>query len=80
MTSYRIYCLDRAGHIVQHASFDAVDDSDAIARLERYDDSHDRELWQDHRKVILIPARSDGTERNPCHIATDAKRAYSSES
>lgn len=59
MAAYRLYCLERSGHIVQHVSFEADDDGQAIAVIELYDDSTDRELWHDHRKVIVIPARPE---------------------
>jgi hypothetical protein len=57
MPAYRLYCLERSGHIVQHTVLDAEDDTQAIALVELYDDSTDRELWQDRRKVIVIPAK-----------------------
>lgn len=70
MGTYRVYCLDRTGHIVQQAAFDAVDDAEAIARLERYSDSTDRELWQERRKVIVLPARAGPVDVEPPGIAT----------
>jgi hypothetical protein len=57
MPAYRLYCLERSGHIVRHTTLEAEDDTQAIALVELYDDSTDRELWQDRRKVIVIPAK-----------------------
>jgi hypothetical protein len=56
MTEYRLYCLDRKGHIVQRAAFEAEGDEQAIALIDGYDPATDRELWQEHRKVLLVPA------------------------
>ena len=58
MSEYRLYCLDQKGHIVQRTAFEAACDADAIAQIELYDPETDRELWQEHRKVLLIPART----------------------
>ena len=69
MASYRLYCLDAASHIVEQAEFEAEDDGQAIVVVQHYDDSTDRELWHERRKVIVVPARRKD-HPNPSHIAT----------
>lgn len=60
MKEYRIYCLDAAGHILDHAYFEAEGDEQAMLRAEEYDPTTQREIWHDHRKVVLLTPRMPG--------------------
>lgn len=51
---YRVYALSPAGSILHQAYFQADDDAQAVAWAEAWQETGRCELWQGHRKVIMI--------------------------
>lgn len=50
MAYYRLYFMNRRGHIARVEEFDAADDAKAIALADE-DDTQPKELWCSSRKV-----------------------------
>jgi hypothetical protein len=57
---YKLYCLDKRGHILHRHDFEAADDGAALkmVREVREHPDLDCELWQRARKIASLPARS----------------------
>ena len=55
MAEYRLYCLDRDGHIRRRHEIDAADDAAAIAAARAIAAESAAELWCGTRKVALLP-------------------------
>jgi hypothetical protein len=65
MTSYRLYCLDGAGHISLADWIEAGDDQEALAHARELKDGARRcEVWQNNRFVATF---SDQRLRGPNH-------------
>ncbi len=58
MTCYRLYFMDRGGHIHRFQEFDAVDDHDALPKAALLRSQSGMELWTDSRRVRRWEARS----------------------
>jgi len=56
MAWYRLYLMDRAGHIRDAVDIDCEDDVQALAAAERNHAGPEMELWQCDRRVKLFPA------------------------
>jgi hypothetical protein len=56
MAVYRLFCLDRDGHIFHREDFDSADDPAAIAFARTKFPGDDCELWELGRRVALIRA------------------------
>lgn len=56
LAEYRAYLIGSDGHIQGYEPLICPDDDAAIAAAKRLVDSHDVELWEGTRKVILLPA------------------------
>jgi anaerobic ribonucleoside-triphosphate reductase len=54
MADYRLYCLDRAGHIGHGEWIEAANDDDAIALVTAKKLAVDCELWEGNRLVATI--------------------------
>ena len=51
MIQYRVFVLDKAGHIVRAHVVDAPDDGAATEGAKQYVDGHDVEVWDGKRMV-----------------------------
>ena len=56
MQDYRVYRLNRDGHILRGEYIAAVDDERAIQMVREHAHDTDCEIWLGSRKVALIPA------------------------
>lgn len=57
MPSYRLYCLDGAGHIGLADWIEADDDEDAVRMARKVrPDAHKCEIWQKQRLVAKLSA------------------------
>ena len=54
MLQYRVFVMDRAGHIVRAHVVDAPDDEAATEQARQYVDGHDVEVWQLSRKIAYF--------------------------
>jgi hypothetical protein len=59
MHDYKLYFLDRTGHIAHAVDFRCDSDADALALAEQHRDGRDLELWQQARLVRQLPARAE---------------------
>ena len=55
MPEYRLYFLDRAGHIFRATDMVCDDDGAALARMRAETHLHGLELWQQGRQVRRLP-------------------------
>jgi hypothetical protein len=60
---YRAYILNDAGKIINVREIVARDDAEAIAQAKQYVDGCDIELWQQGRKVKLLPSKDQAGPR-----------------
>jgi hypothetical protein len=65
MQSYRLYCLNEAGHFFRCDEFNAADDAAASAEARERQGESAAELWCGARMVtsFKVPAHSDGGRR-----------------
>jgi len=56
MAGYRLYFMDRAGHIRDAVDLECVDDDDAIRTAGGRADGRSMELWRRTRQVMVFPA------------------------
>jgi len=58
--AYRVFLIDRNGHISRPAEhIDCSDDQEAIEKAQRLVDGHDVELWDGVRLVKRFPRQAD---------------------
>ena len=60
MLDYRLYFLDRTGHIHGVVEFDCPNDADAIAHADTYADGRPMELWRRDRWIRRFPGDDPG--------------------
>jgi hypothetical protein len=60
MNEYRVYRIDKDGHIFAPPhGFSSASDAAAIETASQMIDGHDIELWQQSRLVARLPARKE---------------------
>jgi len=59
MAGYRLYFMDRAGHIRDAVDLECIDDEDAIRKVADHADGHSMELWRRARRVMEFPAPAE---------------------
>jgi hypothetical protein len=59
MPGYRLYFLDKHGHITGVLELDCPDDAQAVAAAESHHAGEAMELWERGRIVHEFPARQD---------------------
>jgi len=69
MLYYRLYFLDRTGHIHGVVEFDCSNDADAIAHADTYADGRPMELWRRERWIRRFPG-----DEPPCAAGPPALR------
>jgi hypothetical protein len=64
MVGYRLYYMDKDGHILKAAEFVGMDDAEALVWAEQQWDGRFMELWSGTRRVMEFPPQSheDGAE------------------
>jgi hypothetical protein len=56
MQDYRLYLMDRTGHVVTALELDCADDDEAVARADRERRDQPAELWQRARRLFTFEA------------------------
>ncbi len=64
MLYYRLYVLERDGHVVSAIVFESEDDAAAIAFAEAQGEPRAMELWNEARRVKAFEARGAGSHAN----------------
>lgn len=68
--TYRYYCLDGVGHLHLAEWFEAENDENAVAIIERMHPDGRCEIWQDRRLVAKVtPKRRNALNLNPQHCS-----------
>lgn len=63
MPDYRLYCLDKRGHILHRFDFEAADDTEALRiASEREHPQLACEVWELGRKIATLPPKMVGDE------------------
>lgn len=57
MLEYHVYIIGPEGPILRRIDLFCPDDEAAIGQACKFVDGHDVEVWQDTRKVTLIPCQ-----------------------
>ncbi len=58
MSDYRLYYVDKGGHIFQVIELDCGSDREAIETAAKHSSPHGMELWQRNRRVQVFGAKA----------------------